>query len=516
MNRLLSNRTLLFAMAFCFLAYIALRYLLSTTSLAHPAFQLAISKCILLLAILLLVKNYWKGQNVFTRSESPYTLSALRLAVFALPAWFAILPYHQLSDTILRQWVDLPDTDRVALPWLSYYSLHVPVSRYIISLIQPVFLLVSITSFIGLFTRASTIIYAILAFYIYSICHLFGKPVNNHYLLWFPIVLSCADCGRVLSVDALITRLRTGAWPNDARSNAYTPAINASLILLGILYFFPGFWKIWTCGLDWIFRYNLRNIFYTKWLELNHWLPVIRIDQSDTIIVLVSLFTVLFELVFVFWALARKHSWLLLAGGVAFHYSILYFTQINFTFLLPVYVCLFDWGKVVEWLRKKTNKGGPPVAVQIPATYSFSRLVLIVLVSGNILFGFLKVVSWPFACFPAFDYMVPEKIAVIYYEGYSNGKFAANDSTFRKYLNSTFSSYNVAARENRIISFYSQGQSGPMFAGIQSLLRPVKDSVVTDSILVYKILRPLNPGTDLTKVEKETLAIIKPEHFNEK
>jgi hypothetical protein len=495
------------------LAGLVLRYAANNYSLAHPMAQIILSRIFLIVFIGWALIQYLWGAGLFTRKESPYTLAVLRMAVFALPAWFALQPYHQLSDTLLRQWIDLPLSDRVALPFMEYYSLHVPVSRAIITYIQPVFLIVSITTFLGFFTRASAIIYTLLAFYLYSICQLYGKPVNNHYLFWFPLVLACSNCGQVLSVDALISRIFKGKWPNDEADINYTPAVNASLLLLGIIYFFPGFWKVWTCGLDWALRYNLRNILYTKWLELNGWLPAFRIDESDFLIAAVSLLTIVFELIFVFWALRRKHNWLLLAGGVLFHCGILYFTQINFTFLLPLYVCLFNWEWLAKWFK---NKEPAPAAAEYSKRVltRVSSLVLIILVGGNVLVGITKVVSWPLACFPAFDYMVPDKAAVIYLEGFKAGISVNRNAEIGKVLNNQFSSYNVAARENRIIQLYSQSDTAGALGAAKALLLPIADSLAADSIAVYKVYRELRPEADLSKSKKEWLFFIKTDGGN--
>ncbi len=494
--------------AFLLGVYLVLRYAFNDFSLQHSGLQMFISRVLLITLLFTFFKVYWYGKQIFKRAESPYSLAVLRLVVFALPAWYAIHPDYHLSNTLLRQWIDLPDTDRVPLPFMGYYSMHIPISRHIIDVIQPLFLLVSVTAFVGLFTRVSVIIYAVLAFYLFSICHLYGKPVNNHYLIWFPIVLACSDCGRLLSADALITRLRTRQWPDDQRSRRYTVAVNAALLLLGILYFFPGFWKIWNCGLDWVFRYNLRNIFYTKWIELNGWQPVFRFDRSEILMAAIALFSVLFELVFVFWAMARRHSILLLIGGISFHYGVLYFTQINFTYLLPLYACLFDWGYVADKLKKFMHKPRSGVAAEVALKLTPSGVVLLALVTGNILCGFTKIVSWPFACFPTFDYMVPEKVDVIVYEGYKGGKPSISDFMLRRVLNNTFSSYNVAARENRIIGFYSQHDSIALRAASVSLFNAVQDSVSVDSVILYKVNRRIEPGTERLDENKERIDVV--------
>jgi hypothetical protein len=81
-------------------------------------------------------------------------------------------------------------------------------------------------------------------------------------------------------------------------------------------------------------------------------------------------------------------------------------------------------------------------------------------------------------------------------------------------LNNQFSSYNVAARENRIIQLYSQSDTAGALGAAKALLLPIADSLAADSIAVYKVYRELRPEADLSKSKKEWLFFIKTDGGN--
>ena len=84
----------------------------------------------------------------------------------------------------------------------------------------------------------------ILGFYILGIEYFFGNVSHtHHHIVWFSLILAFSRCGDALALDS--------KGKNYGPSTTYTIPIRIIWILIGILYFFPGFWKIYHSGPEW-------------------------------------------------------------------------------------------------------------------------------------------------------------------------------------------------------------------------------------------------------------------------
>ena len=75
---------------------------------------------------------------------------------------------------------------------------------------------------------------------------------------------------------------------------------------MGVIYFFPGFWKFFESGFDWAFSDNLPNTMHQKWAELGDWRPLLRIDHYPLVYQIMGVGTLVFEMGFVFLILFRR------------------------------------------------------------------------------------------------------------------------------------------------------------------------------------------------------------------
>ena len=64
-----------------------------------------------------------------------------------------------------------------------------------------------------------------------------------------------------------------------ARAPEYGVPIRIAWLLLGMVFFFPGLWKLRTAGLGWITGDTLRNQMYWKWAVIPGLTPPLRIDR---------------------------------------------------------------------------------------------------------------------------------------------------------------------------------------------------------------------------------------------
>ena len=149
---------------------------------------------------------------------------------------------------------------------------------------------------VGLFTRLSLFLFAA-GTWIF-VAHLFSYGDRHHTEALFAIFLMLlvfAPSGERLSVDALLRR-RRGVEPAGMSEFAVWP-LKVTHVLLCLTYFSAGMAKMLHSGLEWMNGYTLQGHTLADALSRGH--PVgVWLAQQHTLAVLLSVFTILFELFF--------------------------------------------------------------------------------------------------------------------------------------------------------------------------------------------------------------------------
>ena len=149
----------------------------------------------------------------------------------------------------------------------------------------------------GFFTRLSLFLFAT-GTWIF-VAHLFSYGDRHHTEALFAIfllLLVFAPSGERLSVDAALRRRRTGEAGADTSELALWP-LKLTHVLLGLTYFSAGMAKMVHSGPRWMNGYTLQGHTLTDALARGH--PVgIWLAQQHTLAVLLSVFTIVFELFF--------------------------------------------------------------------------------------------------------------------------------------------------------------------------------------------------------------------------
>ncbi len=234
--------------------------------------------------------------------------------------------------------------------------------------------------------------------YLFALSQLTGSVLHDMHLVWFASLLAASPCGDVLSVDAILAR-RRGAQLPSSPSVAYAWPLVTARLLLGLVYFFPGAWKLFGSGWAWVASDNLRNQMYWKWYE-HDWIPAVRIDGSPAMGHACAAAVVVFELSFVALAVAPKTRRVAAVGGLAFHFATQAIMRIGFFALWGAYVILFDWA----WLEERPVQ---PHARPLGRAWPLAPVLLAaVLVQG----ARGQTQAWPFACYPTFQALAPAEI----------------------------------------------------------------------------------------------------------
>jgi hypothetical protein len=207
---------------------------------------------------------------------------------------------------------------------------------------------------VGCFSRASLAVAALAGFYVLGIPQLGGSVTHNHHLVWLLALLAVSPCGDALSVDAALIAYRSpGASPGPATPTlAHALPIFAAWILIGMIFFFPGFWKLRSSGLAWILSDNLRNQMYWKWYETGGAPPWLRVDGSPVLCRVGALGAVMFELSFgllVF--LPRLRAWAV-SAALGFHALTSTLLRISFPSLWLCYGVFVRWERALPRLGR--------------------------------------------------------------------------------------------------------------------------------------------------------------------
>jgi hypothetical protein len=208
---------------------------------------------------------------------------------------------------------------------------------------------------------------ALLGAYVLAVPQLFGKVNHYNHLVWFAGLLAACDSGAALSFDAVRRRCRRagGAPPPSA---AFGFPLAVARVVIGLLYFFPGWWKLWLSGTDWLrgdgMRSTMLNLQFIGIAAPPPWLL-----ESKALLAVGGAGTVLFELSFLFLVLVPRLRPLAVIAGLAFHASTGVVLNIWFMALVLCYTVFVDWGVLLGRL------GGRPEA---PATATRPKLYTVV------------------------------------------------------------------------------------------------------------------------------------------
>ena len=290
-------------------------------------------------------------REFFSAEDEPLNLAVFRVVLFAVLWTFSDLEQ-------LRWFSQVPQELRI-LPWGSRWWLFgtLPINDIWVTAAWWGLRVASFLAMVGLWTRPAAAASALLAVYVLGVPQLFGKVHHYHHLVWFAALLASSRCGDALSCDALVAAWRRadrGMTEPPGPSRAYALPARFVWVLMGLIYFFPGFWKWWTSGIDWVLGDNLKYHLYAKWTEINGWLPAWRVDQQPLVYQLLAVGTIAFELSFLWLVFVPRLRPALAASGVAFHEGIKRTMQIRiFWTLQACYVTFVNWAGLLRWAGRR-------------------------------------------------------------------------------------------------------------------------------------------------------------------
>jgi hypothetical protein len=282
---------------------------------------------------------------------------------------------------------------------LGFLARHAPTSATFYSGVRVVYYSAAALSLIGVYTRVALAALLASAFVLFGLAQLAGAVLHDMHLLWFLGLLLSSRAGDALSIDEWFrTTPRDTLSRRLLGSDEGTPAFGWTLFfartLLGVVYFFPGLWKLRESGLAWALSDNLVHQMHAKWFEFGI-VPSPRIDRAPGFMHAFGLCTLAFELGFLALVhIGPRTRLALAAGGLALHWGIEHFMRIPFSSLWTSYVIL------VPWRSAASGSAGRAAGSII--------VVGMGLVLANAVQGFRgQTQSYPFACYPTFQWIAP-------------------------------------------------------------------------------------------------------------
>lgn len=222
------------------------------------------------------------------------------------------------------------------------------------------FIVTVLLAILGAGTRFTAPIAAFASAYLLGLPNFFAK-INHgeHLLVCFCIILAFSRCADACSVDELVRGARQRRWSlsrYSGRSLAYGLPIRMCWIVLGLAYFFPGLYKTWNAGDQWLKGTALLVIAYQKLASLTEYRPLIVIYDSPKLLAFLGAATLAFELGWIFAILSRRFWWIAVVIALSFHVGLAFSIGIVPWSIVKVFWIFLDVGAILYLFRHRIPK----------------------------------------------------------------------------------------------------------------------------------------------------------------
>jgi hypothetical protein len=199
--------------------------------------------------------TWWR--KFWFESATPTDLGVARAMFYAgVLVMYALEDFSAWADVSRAFWMPMPVFDLLGLA---------PLSGPALQSVEVMWRVALVLSALGLFTRLSTIVAAVLSFYLLGLPHNFGHVFHfDATLVIIMFILACSRAGDGFSIDAV---RRSGARP--APSGEYTWPIRMSWVAISLVFFAAGLAKFRYGGIEWITSENMsilltRAVYHTS------------------------------------------------------------------------------------------------------------------------------------------------------------------------------------------------------------------------------------------------------------
>lgn len=289
--------------------------------------------------------------------------SAVNLAVFRIVLFALLVTSENIWQAI--RYSQVPDVLQYPPLGLGGIVAVLPINEPVVVMAAGLFVVAGTCALVGLYTRPAAIVTTLLGLYVLGIPQFYGKVNHYHHLLWFAAILAVSRCGDAVSVDAMRRAWRVAdrgqIFERPSPALAYALPLRFVWLLMGLIYFFPGFWKFVVSGPAWALSDNVRDMLYAKWLDFGGWQAPFAIDSYPMLYRAAGLGTLAFELLFIVLILFPRTRPVAAVTGFFFHTTTFLFMRINFLTLQMLYVSFINW----DGLARRVGRRWQPVRLEV-------------------------------------------------------------------------------------------------------------------------------------------------------
>ena len=315
-------------------------------------------------AIAKLVRKLWNEHS------SPQHVALLRITTFiTLPIYTILLQSYRFSA--------LPDA--LIIPpfgWSWFPDAWMP-SSLLTGILTGFLVTVSLLAAAGIKYRLMSWSTVALGIIVLGIPQFYGKINHYHHLVLIGAVLASAPAADAWVLNKKINVFHSGV--------AYGRTVRAVWIIIGLCYFFPGFWKVVIGGGEWIFGRTFEYTLYSQWLHIGQPGP----ELPSMIYSILGTSIVLWELTFLPLLFFTRIRPLIAISGLIFHIVTYLVAGINFWTLAIFYVSFLP----DPWIDRKVE--------YINESRSQRRTTALIIIL-MIITGMFHIDSWPVAVYPTF------------------------------------------------------------------------------------------------------------------
>jgi uncharacterized membrane protein YphA (DoxX/SURF4 family) len=212
-----------------------------------------------------------------------------------------------------------------------------------------------IATLFGLCTRPSAFLFALGNWILVAHQYSYGEDHHTEALLCiFLMLLALSPSGDSLSIDALLRRryrlANERAYPAAKVETAFWP-LRLMQVLLAWTYFSTGLTKLMVGGLEWINGHTLQQYMFADAIRSGRPLGL-WVAQQHTLCLLLSIFTILFEVFFFLVLLIQSAVYYFLIAGVIFHIGIYVMMGAPFFQHIFLYAVFIDFDRWKDLLGK--------------------------------------------------------------------------------------------------------------------------------------------------------------------
>jgi len=246
--------------------------------------------------------------------------------------------------------------------WL-FDRLGMPVlSEDVLNIIQIIWKVALFCSAIGLMTRSSLFISALLGTYLLGLGHNFGQTYHFDAILVIAFwVLALSRAGDAWSVDSLRRAARERDFKSPAPDPEYRWPVQLILVALSFVFCAAGIAKLRGSGLQWMFSNHLAILLDRVQYHISDADPVLPWSSTVARIPgaprLMAMSTIVFETLYPISLFSRRLRPIMITGGIGLILGIRAMMGPTFENFLLVNLFWVPWDRVGCWIRSRLVPG---------------------------------------------------------------------------------------------------------------------------------------------------------------